>query len=85
MWRCSYLAVLIWPSAEVSCPDRLTQFGYVSACSDVGDAITMGESWTNSLVSHRGMARVQSSMPQFPLMPAECLGTCSGKLSLCCG
>lgn len=32
------------------------------------------ESWTNSLVSHHGMARMQPSMSQFLLMPAECPG-----------
>ena len=85
MGRCSDLAVLVWPQAELSCPDRRTQFGYVSACSNAGDAIAIGKSWTNSLVSHRGMARVQPSMPQFPLMPAKCPGTLSDKLSLCCG
>jgi len=82
--RCSDVAVLVWPQAGLSCPDRQTWFGCVGACSDAGDAIAMGESWISSFVSHHGMASMQSSLPQFPLMPAECSSTRSDKLSLHC-
>lgn len=47
----SALAVLVWPSAEVSCLEEWTCFGYVSACSDAGDGVEVGRSWTESLVS----------------------------------
>lgn len=66
-------------------PNRWVRFGYVSACSDAGNPVATGQSWRNSLASHHGVARVQPSMPQFPLVPAECLGAGSDKLSLCRG